>query len=113
MFLFVVCTSLSQVISRLENVLVNIDDSESWRRIKITPLSLSSSSKLLKTLNPIKFDTIWTGLSVSHYIDHSFSQIVENQGRVGNGNFLSVSELKSRPKSTPIQGPISIQGRFT
>ena len=75
-----VCTFLTKVISRLENILINIDDSDGWKRIKIIPLSLSSSSKLLKTLKPIKIDTIWTGLSVSHYIDHSFSQIVSNGG---------------------------------
>ena len=71
----------SSVIQRLEQTIEKLDESGALKCAKFIPISISSSVKIEKILKSKgKIDSIWVGLSVSHYIDGSFSQIISEKG---------------------------------
>lgn len=73
----------SSEIARLEQILERLDDSGALKCAKFIPISTSSSVKMEKIFkSKEKIDSIWVGLSVSHYIDGSLSQIISEKGRL-------------------------------
>ena len=71
----------SSVIQRLEEIMEKLDESGALKCAKFFPISTSASIKVEKILKSKgKIDSIWVGLSVSHYIDESLSQITSEKG---------------------------------
>ena len=71
----------SSEIARLEQIMERLDDSGALKCAKFIPISTSSSVKMEKMFKSKgKIDSIWVGLSVSHYIDGSLSQIISENG---------------------------------
>ena len=71
----------SSVIERLEQVIERLDESSALKCAKFIPISISPSVKIEKILkSKERMDSIWVGLSVSHYIDGSLSQIISEGG---------------------------------
>ena len=73
----------SRVIKRVEEAIITLDKTGALKDAKFVPLSISSSSKLSKILKAKgSMDSIWVGLSVSHYIDESLSRILSEKGKL-------------------------------
>ena len=73
----------SKVIKRIEEVIITLDKTGSLKNTKFVPLSISSSSKLNKILKARgSMDSIWVGLSVSHYVDESLARILSEKGKL-------------------------------
>lgn len=71
----------SSEIEKLEQIMERLDDSGALKCAKFIPISTSSSVKMEKIFKSKgKIDSIWVGLSVSHYIDQSLSQIISEKG---------------------------------
>ena len=71
----------SKVIKRVEEAISIIDETDGVKNTKFIPLSVSSSSKLNKILKSRgNMNSIWVGLSVSHYIDESLASILSEEG---------------------------------
>ena len=71
----------SSLIQRLEKNIEKLDESGALKCAKFIPISTSASIKVEKILKSKgKIDSIWVGLSVSHYIDDALSQITSEKG---------------------------------
>ena len=60
-----------------------IQDNASLTNTKFVPLSLSSSTKLEKTLKsrgPV--DTVWVGLSMTHLVNQTFPTFIQQSGQL-------------------------------
>ena len=73
----------SRLIKRIEEAMITLDKTGGLKDTKFVPLSISSSSKLSKILKAKgSMDSIWVGLSVSHYIDDSLARILSEKGKL-------------------------------
>ena len=73
----------SVTIKHLEEMLDKIHENGSLTNTKFFPLSLSSSTKLEKTLKsrgPV--DTVWVGLSMTHLVNETFPTIIQQSGQL-------------------------------
>ena len=70
-------------IQHLEEMIAQIQDNGSLTTTRLVPLSLSSSTKLEKTLKsrgPV--DTVWVGLSMTHLVNQTFPAIIQQSGQL-------------------------------
>ena len=73
----------SRAIGQLEDIIDSLDSNQALATTKLVPLSVSSSTKLEKTLKPRgRLDSVWVGLSMTHLINETFSRLITDSGQV-------------------------------
>ena len=73
----------SLTIQHLEEMIDKIHSNGSLTDTKFVPLSLSSSTKLEKTLKARgPLDTVWVGLSMTHLVSKEFPTFIQQSGQL-------------------------------
>ena len=73
----------SRTLLHLEDIISNIESNHLKTSTRFIPLSLSSSSKVERTLKGRgELDCVWVGLSMTHLINQTFSSLVSGSGEL-------------------------------
>ena len=73
----------SLTLARLEDIFEKIESGCGMKDVKIMPLSISATSKLTKVFKTkTKVSTAWVGLSMTHLVTETFSDLVVEEGRM-------------------------------
>ena len=73
----------SRALRQVEDIIDAMERKQALARAKVVPLSVSSSTKLEKTLKPRgELDCVWVGLSMTHLINQTFSHLISDSGQV-------------------------------